>query len=95
VYQGDFRHYRPQLSRKTSLLKILAGLGKNIRVYCRRGLSQAMAIVPPQIEISFSFSVADAAIMGHKAHLGVPDQEGKRELSTCPAGHVREPAIIR
>ncbi len=82
----------PNGAGKTSLLKILSGLqkiqngslkikGNDISCFTRRSLSQILAIVPQQVEVSFPFTVTETVIMGRTPHLGILGMEDKTDIA--------------
>lgn len=82
----------PNGSGKTTLLRLLAGIwrpsegtatldGRDLRAFRCRELARAIAFVPQDPGLQFSFTVRDAVMMGRHSHLGRFERERERDRS--------------
>ncbi|HHO47155.1 MAG TPA: ABC transporter ATP-binding protein [Desulfobacteraceae bacterium] len=84
----------PNGAGKTTLLKTLCGLtplagggvtilGLPLSSYSRHRLAAAVALVPQQISLEFSFSVEQTVLMGRFPHLGLLEREKQRDYDAA------------
>jgi len=80
----------PNGAGKTTLLKSICGLnkvqsgrislyGKTLESFSRRDLAATMSLVPQNLEMEFSFSVAETVLMGRYPYLGMLEQEKRAD----------------
>ncbi len=76
----------PNGAGKTTLLKVLCGLlpaasgtvhilGRPQEEYTRKKLAATVALVPQNMSLEFTFTVAETVLMGRAPHLGLLEQE--------------------
>ena len=81
----------PNGAGKTTLLKALCGLTDNIegririldrdrKEYSRRKMAATVALVPQQMNQDFAFTVEETVLMGRSPHLGLLEQEKKKDF---------------
>lgn len=84
----------PNGAGKTTLLRALCGLvptaagritilGRPLASYSRRQLAAAVALVPQQVSLEFSFSVAETVLMGRFPHLSPLGREKRSDYETA------------
>lgn len=80
----------PNGAGKTTLLRAICGLlkvcsgtitldGNPLESYSRRQLAATMALVPQNMNMEFSFSVAETVLMGRYPYLGLLEQEKRQD----------------
>ncbi len=82
----------PNGAGKTTLLRVLCGLlpaasgtvhilGRPLSAYSRRKLAATVALVPQNMSLEFSFTVAETVLMGRAPHLGLLEQERSEDFA--------------
>lgn len=84
----------PNGAGKTTMLRALCGLlpttagritilGRPLTSYSRRQMAAAVALVPQQVSLEFSFSVAETVLMGRFPHLTLLEREKRSDYATA------------
>jgi iron complex transport system ATP-binding protein len=87
-------------SGKSTLLGLLSGLrrpsagsvrlaGRNLREYDRRELARAIAVVPQETAIAFSYRVAEMVLIGRTPHLRGIGLEGAHDVAAAERAMAR------